>query len=59
MLSSHLLDLVENLCDRYVIIKNGTIIADGTKEELLSKANMDFGSTMESVYLNLVGLYDE
>ncbi|MGI6462181.1 MAG: ABC transporter ATP-binding protein [Candidatus Scatomorpha sp.] len=59
LLSSHLLDLVENLCDRYVIIKNGTIIADGTKEELLSKANMDFGSTMESVYLNLVGLYDE
>ena len=58
LLSSHLLDLVENLCDRYVIIKRGKLIAFGTKQELLSKTGIAPDGTMESVYLNLVGSYE-
>jgi ABC-2 type transport system ATP-binding protein len=34
LFSSHQLELVERLCDRVVIIRNGTVIADGTLDEL-------------------------
>lgn len=54
LLSSHLLDVVENLCDRYVIIKSGKLIADGTKKELIAKTGLAPDSSMENVYLRLV-----
>lgn len=54
LLSSHLLDLVENLCDKYVIIKQGKLIADGTKQELLTQTDLPSDSTMEQLYLKLV-----
>lgn len=34
LFSSHQLELVERLCDRVVIIRNGRVIADGTLDEL-------------------------
>ncbi|WP_375497482.1 ABC transporter ATP-binding protein [uncultured Jatrophihabitans sp.] len=36
LFSSHQLELVERLCDRVVIIRNGRIVADGTLESLRS-----------------------
>ncbi len=54
LLSSHLLDVVENICDRYVIIKSGTLLAEGTREVLLAKENLAQDSSMETIYLNLV-----
>lgn len=54
ILSSHLLDVVENLCDKYVIIKRGELVADGTREELIQKTGLSPDSTMERIYLRLV-----
>jgi ABC-2 type transport system ATP-binding protein len=34
LFSSHQLELVERLCDRVVIVRNGSIVADGTLDEL-------------------------
>lgn len=54
LLSSHLLDVVENICDTFVIIKQGRLLASGTKDELLRAANLSPDSSMENVYLKLV-----
>ena len=54
ILSSHLLDVVENVCDQYVIMKKGKCLASSSKEELLASTKLGTNSTMEAVYLRLV-----
>ena len=54
LLSSHLLDVTENICDQYVVIKNGKRLLSGSKQELLSATQLPKDSTMEAVYLKLV-----
>lgn len=54
LLSSHLLDVTENICDQYVVIKNGKRLLSGSKQELLSATQLPEDSTMEAVYLKLV-----
>ena len=54
LLSSHLLDVTENICDQYVVIKNGRCLLSGSKQELLSATQLPEKSTMEAVYLKLV-----
>lgn len=54
ILSSHLLDVAENVCDQYVIMKKGKCLASGSKEELLASTKLGTNSTMEAVYLRLV-----
>ena len=58
LLSSHLLDVVENICDRYVIMKKGRIIADGSQSELTEKVHLSEEATMEQLYLKLVDEYE-
>jgi len=53
LLSSHLLDVTENICDRYVVIKKGSCLLSGSKQELLSETQLPPESTMETVYLKL------
>ena len=48
--SSHVLEVVEKLCDRIAIIKNGEIIATFTMEELEEKQQ---GKTLEDIFLEL------
>lgn len=48
--SSHVLDVVEKVCDRVLIIHKGALIADSTPEEL--KAATD-ASTLEDVFRRL------
>lgn len=50
--SSHIMDVVEKISDRIIIINQGTVIADGTFEEL--KANAHTGS-LESIFTELTG----
>jgi ABC-2 type transport system ATP-binding protein len=45
--SSHVLDVVEKVCDRVLIIHRGSLIADGTAESLKSTTNH---STLEEVF---------
>lgn len=54
ILSSHLLDVVENICDRFVMIQRGKVIASGTRSELLQDAGLDVAQgSLEDVYLKL------
>lgn len=50
--SSHIMDVVEKVCDRIVIIDKGTIIADGSFEDL--KASSHQGS-LENIFKTLTG----
>lgn len=55
ILSSHLLDVVENICDRFVILNHGKIVASGTKEELIQMSGALGGEgNMEDVYMRLI-----
>jgi ABC-2 type transport system ATP-binding protein len=56
LLSSHLLHLVEEICTRVIIIDRGRKIADGTVEELASRADLAAaGSNLEQVFLRVTG----
>lgn len=50
--SSHILAVVEKLCTRVGIIKQGQLIAEGTLADLRQRAG---GGTLEDVFLDLVG----
>ena len=58
LLSSHLLDVVESICDRYVILKKGSLLADGTKKELLLREGFPETASMETLYLRLAKQYE-
>jgi len=49
---SHVMDVVERVCDRIVILSNGTIIADGSFEELQSMSKAD---SLEGIFTQLTG----
>jgi len=48
--SSHVLDVVERICNRVLIIHKGALIADGTAESLKASTHE---STLEDVFRNL------
>jgi len=49
-LTSHVLEVVERLCDRIAIINDGKIVSNGTLEELRRG-----GESLEDVFVRLVG----
>lgn len=51
-LSSHILDVVENLCTRIGIISNGIIVNEGSAEELKEKYK---SNTLEDIFLDEYG----
>jgi ABC-2 type transport system ATP-binding protein len=50
-LTSHVLEVVERLCERLAIIHQGRLVAEGTMEELRSAS----GETLEQLFVRLVG----
>jgi len=56
LLSTHLLDMVDGMCDRYIMLHRGQLIALGTKQEIVQQhaLGLGSGSTLEQVYLALV-----
>ena len=52
-LTSHVLDVVERLCDRVAIIDKGRVVLEGEMEEL--RRSSGEVSTLEDVFVNLVG----
>jgi ABC-2 type transport system ATP-binding protein len=52
---SHILEVVERVCTRIVIINEGRQIADGTAEDLCDSANVD---TLEEAFTRLTGVRD-
>jgi ABC-2 type transport system ATP-binding protein len=52
MLSTHILEIAQNMCDRIGIIDQGRLIAVGTMEELQSTRGE---SSLEDIFLSLTG----
>jgi ABC-2 type transport system ATP-binding protein len=52
LISTHLLDTAERLCDRVIIMASGKNLAEGTVDELRQTFNMQ-GATLEDVFLKL------
>lgn len=53
LLSTHLLDVIEMFCDRYIMLDGGHVIAIGTKAEILRQHGFDASCTIEDCYIAL------
>ena len=53
-LTSHVLEVVERLCDRLAIINKGKIVVEGTMDDLRTRAAESSG-TLEEIFVQLVG----
>jgi ABC-2 type transport system ATP-binding protein len=53
---SHILDVVERLCERVIILNQGQIVADGSPDELKEMAHR---STLEHVFRQLTSRQDQ
>ena len=58
LMSTHVMEVAEGLCDRVGIIDEGKLIAEGTLDELRSKSGRE-GATLESIFLKLTEQEDE
>jgi len=55
--STHVLEIADAICDRIIIMDGGRIVAEGTAQELKTKAGSG-GSTLEDIFLKLTGTSD-
>lgn len=57
MLSTHILEIAERMCDRIGIINKGRLVAMGTLEDLrgLGKGGAENGASLEDIFLELTG----
>ena len=53
-LTSHVLEVVERLCDEVAIVNRGKIVTQGTMADLRSQA-ADGAGTLEEIFVNIVG----
>jgi ABC-2 type transport system ATP-binding protein len=58
LLSTHVMEVAEGLCDRVGIIDEGVLIAEGTLDELRTKSEKE-GATLEALFLKLTEQEDE
>lgn len=50
--SSHIMEVVENISDRILVLNNGKIVADGNFEEI---KNNNFDGSLEEIFNELTG----
>jgi ABC-2 type transport system ATP-binding protein len=53
LISTHMLDTAERLCDRIIILQRGVIVAEGDLAELHERARMGTDASLEDVFLML------
>jgi ABC-type multidrug transport system ATPase subunit len=53
LISTHMLDSAEGLCDRVIVLKKGKLIAEGTIEELRAKVHGSENSSLEDLFLEV------
>ena len=53
--TSHVLDVVERLCDEIAVIDRGSIVAQGTLDEIRTERALGGKASLEEVFLKLVG----
>ncbi|MHA1770651.1 MAG: ABC transporter ATP-binding protein [Candidatus Thorarchaeota archaeon] len=58
LLSTHIMEVAQGLCDRIGILNNGRLIAEGTLEQLRSQAEQE-GATLEQLFLRLTNQEDD
>lgn len=54
LISTHMLDTAENLCDRIIVMKKGKILAEGSIEELRHKMKASQGTSLEDIFLEVI-----
>jgi len=54
LLSTHLLELVDGMCDKYIFIEDGEILAEGTKEDICRRKGLNVNMKLEDIYKNLM-----
>jgi len=56
LISTHLLDLAETFCDRYILLFEGSVLASGTKQEIMQEHRLGTESqlSLEGLFLRLV-----
>jgi ABC-2 type transport system ATP-binding protein len=47
LMSTHVLDTAEKICDRFLLISEGTIVAEGTLEQIQSASNLGNASLLD------------
>jgi len=55
MLSTHILEIAERMCDRIGIINKGHLVAVGTLDELRGMGSSENGSSLEDIFLEMTG----
>jgi ABC-2 type transport system ATP-binding protein len=53
LISTHMLDTAEHLCNRIIILQHGRILAEGSLAELHERARMGKDASLEDVFLTL------
>ena len=53
LVSTHMLDTAQKLCDRILILRKGVKIAEGTLTELQERAHAAGDASLEDVFLSL------
>ncbi len=59
LMSTHTLDVVEELCDRVLVMGKGRLLADGTVVELLRGLDSESSPSLEDLFLKLTGSSEE
>ncbi|MGI8589215.1 MAG: ABC transporter ATP-binding protein [Chloroflexia bacterium] len=55
VMSTHILEVAQEMCDRVAIIDRGRIVAVGTLDELRRATNLGEGGSLEDIFLRLTG----
>ena len=54
VVSTHLLEMADQLCDRVLVVHHGRLIAEGTTAEVRARAGLDADASLEDAFLALV-----
>jgi len=53
LISTHMLDTAQNLCDRIIVMKKGKVLAEGSIEELRHEIKASQGASLEDIFLEV------
>lgn len=59
IIATHILDAAEKMCDDFMILKKGQILAKGDLSSIKTNLSLSLESSLEDVYFSLIGGSDE